>query len=325
MAWASCAGRAERPTLLPMTFATDALIQQPSVQTTAWRLVTTVDLPGSLNMAVDEALLDSVIRGAAPVLRFYTWQPPALSLGVNQPFSDIDPAACRSRGFDIVRRITGGRAVLHQHELTYSLLARDSDERVSGGVLESYRKISQALVVGLRSLGIDVSLAEPRATLVAELRAARRGANGPEPAPSLAPGSFSDYSAACFDMASAYELNAGGRKLVGSAQARRGGAILQHGSILLDVDWQAWTSVFAYPTERAKTLAAEKLQRRMTSIARELGRVVSGQQVAAVLARAFEAELHINLEPGDLSREEWEAAARLAAEKYGSPGWTERV
>ena len=114
-------------------------------------------MPGDYLMALDEVLLESVIAGGAPVVRFYTWKPAALSLGVNQPIGEVDPEECERRGFGLVRRLTGGRAVLHQHELTYSVIARENDPRVSGGVIESYRKISAALVAGLRSLGVEVS------------------------------------------------------------------------------------------------------------------------------------------------------------------------
>ena len=132
------------------------------------------DMPGAYHMALDEVLLDAIIDGGAPVVRFYTWRPATLSLGVNQHVGEIDRAECEARGFGIVRRLTGGRAVLHQHELTYSVIARDNDPRVSGGVIESYRKISAALVAGLNSLGVDVSLAAPNKALFRAMSASRR-------------------------------------------------------------------------------------------------------------------------------------------------------
>src|SRR5437016_676886 len=119
-----------------------------TAHTDRWRLIVTGPLPGATNMALDEALLDSAIRGGPPAVRLYTWQPAALSLGVNQPLGEVNAGECARRGFDLVRRMTGGRAVLHQHELTYSVAARESDPHVSGGVTESYRKISAALVGG---------------------------------------------------------------------------------------------------------------------------------------------------------------------------------
>ncbi len=278
-------------------------------------MVSAFDMPGDYLMALDEALLESVIKGGTPVIRFYTWRPATLSLGVNQPVGEIDPEECLRRGFGLVRRLTGGRAVLHQHELTYSVIAREGDPRVSGGVIESYRKISAALVDGLRSLGTDVGLAEPNPALYRAIAASRRQ---PEPEETAE----SSFGAVCFDVASAYEITAGGRKLVGSAQARRGGAILQHGSILLDIDWDAWVSVFSYATEAGKQRANAKLPTRMTSLREELGRLVTPEEVKAALVRSFEQTLKVELTPSTLNEQEKVATEQLAREKYGSDAWT---
>jgi lipoate-protein ligase A len=290
--------------------------------TATWRLVYGFDLDGASNMAVDEALLESVIAGGQPVVRFYTWSPATLSLGVNQPVGEIDRAVCHGRGFGLVRRITGGRAVLHQHELTYAVIARENDPRVSGGVLESYRKISAGLVEGLRTLRANVALSpydrEMHAAIAAERR--RRDLHVAEAAEVE-----SSHGAVCFDAASAYELTANGKKLVGSAQARRGGAILQHGSILLDIDWEAWASVFSYASEAGRERALRKLPMRMTSLKEELRRDISPGEVAEALRAAFERTLEINLQPDTLDDEESLAARRLAKEKYGAEEWTTRT
>ncbi len=283
-----------------------------------WRLVAGFGLPGPLNMAIDEALLESVIAGGVPVVRFYTWQPATLSLGTNQAVGEIDRAACEARGFGLVRRLTGGRAVLHQHELTYSVIARENDPRVSGGVVESYRKISAALVDGLRALGASVSLAPPNKALLRSM-SARRAVALDE-----AGDAVEDSGAVCFDAASAYELTSGGKKLVGSAQARRGGALLQHGSILLDIDWDPWVSVFAYASEAGKQRAYTKLPERMTSLRHELGRTVTPEEALSALVPAFETRLHISLDPANLDAQEEATALKLAAEKYGSEEWTGR-
>lgn len=282
-----------------------------------WRVVDGYELDGAYNMAVDEALLESVIQGGQPAVRFYTWSPPTLSLGVNQPVGEIDPVACRERGFGLVRRITGGRAVLHQHELTYSVVAPENDPRVSGGVLESYRKISVALVEGLCSLGADVELSPYDRELISSLRR-RTTDHGRQEMESA-------HGAVCFDAASAYELTANGKKLVGSAQARRGGAILQHGSILLDVDWEAWASVFSYASEAGRERALRKLPTRMTSLKQELGRDISPVEVAGALKVAFERTLEVSLEAGGLTEEESVVAERLAREKYRSKEWMARI
>jgi lipoate-protein ligase A len=269
-------------------------------------------------MAIDEALLESVIAGGSPVVRFYTWQPATLSLGTNQASGEIDRAECEARGFDVVRRLTGGRAVLHRHELTYSVIARENDPRVSGGVVESYRKISAALVEGLQTLGASVSLAAPDRALLRAM-SARRVAVLDEAGEAQA-----GSSAVCFDAASAYELTAGGKKLVGSAQARRGGALLQHGSILLDIDWDAWVSVFAYASEAGKQRAYTKLPMRMTSLRHEVGRAVTPEEALAALVPAFERRLSISLQGATMDPVEEGAAQKLGADKYGSEGWTAR-
>jgi len=293
-----------------------------------WRMVVDYDMPGDYLMALDEALLESVIAGAPPVVRFYTWQPATLSLGVNQALREIDRQECEQRGFGLVRRLTGGRAVLHQHELTYSVIAREHDPRVSGGVIESYRKISAALVDGLHALGLDASLAAPSKAMFRAMATARRS-NAEElpehPGSEESVESTGSHGAVCFDAASAYEVTVGGRKLVGSAQARRGGAILQHGSILLDIDWDAWVSVFAYATPAGKERAYSKLPTRMTSLRQELGRPVGAQGVQAALTTSFERTMNISLLPTDLSAHEQAETTRLTKDKYGTENWLTKI
>jgi lipoyl(octanoyl) transferase len=292
-----------------------------------WRMVVDYDMPGDYLMALDEALLESVIAGAPPVVRFYTWQPATLSLGVNQALREIDRQECEQRGFGLVRRLTGGRAVLHQHELTYSVIAREHDPRVSGGVIESYRKISAALVDGLHVLGLDASLAAPSKAMFRAMAASRRSneqlPDSRDSEESME--SAGSHGAVCFDAASAYEVTVGGRKLVGSAQARRGGAILQHGSILLDIDWDAWVSVFAYATPAGKERAYSKLPTRMTSLRQELGRPVGAQEVQAALTSSFERTMNISLLPANLTAHEQSETARLATEKYGAETWIAKI
>ncbi len=288
-----------------------------ALRTEPWRLLISRDASGAFNMATDEVLLESVIAGGQSILRFYTWEPAALSLGVHQSIGEIDRDACADRGLDLIRRLTGGRAVLHQHELTYSVIARHNDPRVSGGVIESYRKISAALVEGLSSLGVRVSLAPYDRTLTQAGAARRETVFGNDAA-------VEDHGAVCFDAASAYELTAGGKKLVGSAQARRGGTLLQHGSILLDIDWDAWVSVFRYATEAGRQRAYTKLPTRMTSLRRELGHPVESEEVIAALTPACERLLSISLETSTVSADEALAARELSVYKYSSEEWTLR-
>ncbi|MBL8145100.1 MAG: lipoate--protein ligase family protein, partial [Anaerolineae bacterium] len=176
-----------------------------------WRLLSDTPLTGARNMAVDEALLRSVGAGdAPPALRLYDWQPPTLSLGFGQALRDVDEGRLAERGWGLVRRLTGGRAILHVDELTYSITLPPGHPLARGSVVESYQRISAALGAAARALGAPVQ---------AE-RAAGLGLG----------------SAVCFETPSHYELTVNGRKLAGSAQARRNDGLLQHGSLPLAGD-----------------------------------------------------------------------------------------
>lgn len=120
-----------------------------------WRLLKTGFADGATNMAIDEAILLAVAEGKAPpTLRFYGWEPPCLSIGYSQSMGEVDVDRCRKAGIGLVRRPTGGRAILHADELTYSVVAPQTEPRVAGGVIESYRRLSLGLVAGLRALSL---------------------------------------------------------------------------------------------------------------------------------------------------------------------------
>ena len=184
------------------------------------RLELIVDAParGEENMRRDLALLDACARGEIPgAVRLYGFFPACLSLGRMQPIDDVNLEACARDGVDVVRRPSGGRAVLHDQEVTYSVVCRSTDPVFGGRVLESCSRIHEAVAVGLATLGLHVT---PRALPANLRRDAREGA----------------AVADCFARPAAHELlDDRGRKLVGSAQARRAGALLQHGSVLLEV------------------------------------------------------------------------------------------
>jgi len=223
-----------------------------------WRLLNTGPADGAANMAIDEAILTAVAEGKSPpTLRFFAWEPPCLSIGYSQAADDVDITKCQQAGVNVVRRPTGGRAILHTDELTCSIVASQGEPRVAGGVVESYRRLSAGLVRGLRFLGVDVAQAEAGHGTVAPI------------------GQDADVSAACFDAPSAYEVTAGGKKLVGSAQVRRRGAVLQHGSLLLQGDITRICRYLVVPSEeqrqelcwdlraRAEVGSAYRLQQRV--------------------------------------------------------------
>lgn len=267
----------------------------------AWRLIVDGAADGFTNMAVDEAILEAYVAGEAPpTLRFYRWQPPCLSIGYFQRAGrEVDAEACQRLGVDWVRRPTGGRAILHDREVTYSVVAGEEDPLVSGSIRESYRKISSALVAGLRRLGVPAEMAP----------AERRG-------PGLG-------SAACFDAPSDYEVTVDGRKVIGSAQVRRAGALLQHGAILLEVDVERQAEVLQPPPGMTKKQLAAFLRPRLISLREALGREVRPEALVEALCEGFREQWGVVLEVGELTP--WERA-RLPAlrARYESAEWNLR-
>jgi lipoate-protein ligase A len=264
-----------------------------------WRLIDDCPAVGAYNMAVDEAILDSVSSGnALPTLRFYTWNPPCLSIGYGQKSSDIDFARAESLGWDIVRRPTGGRAILHTDELTYSLTLPAADDLASGTVVDSYRRISAALAVGLSCLGLN-----PQAD-----RHAERSVPG----------------TVCFEIPSHYEITVAGRKLVGSAQLRRHAGILQHGSIPLSGDLCRICDALTYPDDAARAAAKSYVQARAITLNESLNRSISWRTVADALIQGFSETFDVSLSPESLTPIEQSRANLLSTEIYSNPDWTLR-
>src|SRR6266513_3155541 len=262
-----------------------------------WRLLVDPPARGSWNMAVDEVLLDGVVAGTAPpTLRFYGWTPPCLSLGYFQPFDAVNLDGCRALGVDVVRRPTGGRAILHDRELTYSVVLPASTLGHEGGVLPSYRRLSLALQDGLRRLGITAMLA-----------------------PESAAGGSPAHGPACFDRPSAHEILLDGRKLVGSAQVRRGGALLQHGSILIEPRLDKLMACL----HRTDGGGVRGLEEGVAGLA-ELG-VTDLGPISSAISAAFAAGFGVSLVEAPLRSDEEEVARALAGSKYQSARWTERV
>lgn len=265
-----------------------------------WRLVDTGHRTGPENMAIDEAIMRAHGRGEVPpTLRFYGWQPAAVSIGYFQSMEgEVDLAAVRQGGWGYVRRPTGGRMIFHHLELTYSVTVRE--ELLTGGVVESYRELSQGLLAGLGVLG------------------ARPELSGGEDDPRRAnPGGF---NTACFDTPSAYELTIDGRKVAGSAQTRRDGVILQHGSILLDLDVPLLFSLLRVPEGQRERLMA-RLRTKAVSLQEAVGRPVSYTEASLAFGEGFRQGLALTLVPAGLTETELADADRLVAEKYGNDLW----
>ncbi|MEX2582868.1 MAG: biotin/lipoate A/B protein ligase family protein [Gemmatimonadota bacterium] len=253
-----------------------------------WRLVRTEPGDGAYNMAVDEMLADAVRAGAQPSLRLYSWEPPAVSLGRNQPASrEYDRQALRAAGIDLVRRPTGGRAVLHDAELTYSVAA---PARWFGSARRAYRRINEVLVVAVERLGAFAAVHPAVETASAKLD-----------------------NAPCFAEPAAGEVVAGGRKLIGSAQLCEGGVLLQHGSIPL-----RQSGAYA----RLAPPVARLLDGRSAYLEEVLGAAVSWNDAADAIVEAWNEEV-APLDLRQLQADELELAERLAA-RYRSDDWTWR-
>jgi lipoate-protein ligase A len=261
---------------------------------TAFRLLVTEPLDGAFNMALDEALLLGRLAGTAPpTLRFFAWRPATISLGYGQRLDRrIDLAAASALGIGLVRRPTGGSAILHEGpelELTYSVTAREDDFEGAGDLLETYRWIGAALAAGINRLGAPVEMVPV------------------QPSDPTAMPTF------CFARTGSYELEVAGLKVVGSAQRRQGPGFLQHGAVMLGAAPDRLRRVF--PTEK-DPLAG------MTTLEASLGRRPSFEDTMTVLAEGFRTVHGLELAPGGLGEAELGLAGALVRDKYGTDRWT---
>lgn len=228
-----------------------------------WNYLDTGANTGHFNMMLDETIAGNVASGKSPsVLRFYRWKPYCISLGKYQKMDEIDTEKCRQAGMDVVYRPTGGRAILHAEELTYSVIFKDE---IAGNIEETYHRISQALVMGMVRMGIPAEMAPVQA----DFRTLYK-----QPS-----------SAACFSSSAKYEIQVRGKKLVGSAQRRFAGAVLQHGSILIGPYHRRLTEFLKLPDEEKKKMASI-LEDKTIEI--EQIRLVDAEELKIELKKAFE-------------------------------------
>jgi lipoate-protein ligase A len=253
-----------------------------------WALLRCPPASGAANMAVDEALLERARRTGEATLRVYAWARPTLSFGRHQKARDFyDAERLREAGVDVVRRPTGGRALLHDREVTYAVAAPETHGRT---LRESYARINRLLVDALRALGVEARVASP---------------TGRAPLPDGAP---------CFETATGGELVVGEAKLVGSAQWRQDGALLQHGSILVDDD----QTLLAALASRALPVVSPP-----ATLRGALGRAPSMDEVADALFAAVRAREDAGARPLAMDAELLADVSRLQA-RYESDRWTWR-
>lgn len=247
-------------------------------------------LPGTLNMAVDEYLFRLAREGAQTFLRFYTWLRPTASLGCGQDIKKVlNLEECQKRGVDVVRRLTGGKLVLHHLEVTYSVASARAD--IFTSTLEgSYRLISEALVRGLRLLGLPAELAA-----------------------STPPG-YARSHLPCFAYPARNEVEVRGKKVIGSAQKRSGSCFLQHGSIPLVTEAELLAAI-SYGLDSSR-------KEGFTSLSDELGWAVSYDQAVGYLVEGFKQQFQTDLGRRFFSPEEMELIRKIEAARYASWQWT---
>jgi lipoyl(octanoyl) transferase len=266
-----------------------------------WRLLYDNPAPGVRNMAVDETILESVAAGdSLPTLRLYAWSPPCLSLGYAQRASDADLKRINTQGWDVVRRPTGGKAILHTDELTYSLSLPVDHPIAAGDIIESYRRISRALLVGLQPFGVQPQSERMGKTVNKNV--------GP----------------VCFETPSHYEITVVGRKLIGSAQLRRKNGMLQHGSLPLTGDVTRICDALNYPDAGSREQARQQVRERAATLEDVIGVPVAWEEAAAALVEAFAGVFAVDFEISTLSEQE-EARVEALIPFYQSLEYARRV
>ncbi|KEI46383.1 octanoyltransferase [Staphylococcus epidermidis UC7032] len=274
--------------------------------TEIWNFINTGSKNPYYNMAMDEALLNFVSRGEIDsVIRFYTWNPATLSIGYFQRLQkEIDIDKVKEKGYGLVRRQTGGRGVLHDKELTYSVIVPESHPNMPSTVTEAYKIISQGLLEGFKNLGFETYFAIPRS------KEERDKLKQPR-------------SSVCFDAPSWYELVVEGRKIAGSAQTRQKGVILQHGSILQDIDIDDLFDMFIFKNERLKAKMKENFVQKAVAINDISNQHITLNEMENAFKSGFKKGLNIDFKPLELTEKQKEEVQELE-EKYRSEAWMYR-
>jgi len=272
-----------------------------------FRLINTGFNTPAMNMAIDEALLTSKL----PVLRFYGWKPAGLSLGYFQDIKDINVNFCKKNKIDIVRRITGGKTVLHDKELTYSFIINES--LMPKSIIESYKVISKGILLALKELGIDASMKEE----INKDLSIEKNTN----ITNHKNNKLKNNSAVCFNEPSYYEIISNNKKIVGSAQTRKNGKLLQHGAVLIDIDIEKYVNCFNLENMEDEI---KKSKNRVTSINNELNKKITYKDVAKAMENGFKKNFKVKLIKDKLYIKEIVLADKLYKEKYRTKGWNFR-
>lgn len=269
-----------------------------------WYFINSGPCSPAYNMALDEALLDWHSEGdIPPVIRFYEWNPATLSIGYfQQAHKDINLQAVQEQNLGFVRRPTGGRAVLHDQELTYSVIVSEDYPNMPETVTEAYRVISEGILQGFLKLGLDAYFSVP------ETKEQLDDLKKPK-------------SAVCFDAPSWYELVVEGKKVAGSAQTRQKGVILQHGAILLDLNEELLLSVFNFSSDEAKERMRKKLPEKAVAMNQFVDTPFTIEQCVEAFSKGFEDALNIQLTPYELTEQQTQYVEQIMQKKYLTDDW----
>lgn len=263
-----------------------------------WYFLNSGPLDAATNMAIDEALLHWHKKGdLPPVLRFYGWKKPSLTVGYFQNVTKtIDFSGVSKHNCDFVRRLTGGSAVLHDQELTYSIIVDETNPKIPKTIQEAYYVLSQGILEGYKNLGIEAYFA------LSNLENRNR-------------------SSVCFETPALYEMIVDGKKIAGNAQTRKYGVLLQHGSIPIQFDIHMLFDLFSYPSKRVRKRQMEQFIKKAVSINDITKEEHTYNSVSEAFLHGFQKGLHIEVESFQLSAEQWKEVNHLVQTKYGTREW----
>lgn len=270
------------------------------IEKETWFVLDSGHLDAATNMALDEALLHWHSKGdILPTLRFYGWEKPSLSIGHFQNAEKtINFQGIEKHGCEFVRRLTGGSAVLHDDELTYSIVVSESHPKIPQSINQAYFVLAQGILHGYRNLGIEADFSLP------DWKGRER-------------------TAVCFETPAIYEMIVDGKKLTGNAQTRKNGVLLQHGSIPMSFDITMLFDLFRFPSEKVRKRQKERFIEKAVSINDITGEKHNYNSVRKAFLNGFETGLNINTEPFTLSEKQWDYVHYLAQTKYRSKAWNE--
>jgi lipoate-protein ligase A len=270
-------------------------MSKESTMPDTYRFLDTGTQDAALNMAIDEAVLLRHLKGQAPpTLRVFRWTQPSISLGrFQQVEREINLERCEQEGIALVRRPTGGRAVYHRDEFTYSFVSGRA-YGIPAGIVAAYAYLAQGLIAALAQIGVHAELSEGRVS--------------------------KQPSAACFASSTQADLTSGGFKLIGSAQVWKEDALLQQGSLPIDDRSAEFYALLRFPDEDARTQALAQY-REMTTPLHTFAPHATWDELAQAFRAGFSTALQADFQPGELSAEEWELARQLVEEKYNTLTW----